>query len=811
MKRQHIRTRLCLEELESRLVLSPTVTVVAEVPKAYQTGPSPGIFKFTRTGDNSQALTANFTFGGTATLGTDYLAWETSANFAPGSSVARVTVLPRNAHAQHGNQTVTLTLAPGNGYDVGTRNPVTVTIVETYVARYPGVFDWVDYPTLQNDITYLDASISGSNLQIAVGLYQVSIAASNNVEVFLDVDQDRTTGDFRNGYVAGAEYRITSLANSLFPDYALFRLPRTPTEKEQQIYYTSASMSGNILILNVPLSKIGNPTAVDLFAVAHNRSDASRIPGDGNRVPEYGWFDTSSRQVVVRNPGVTQSIVVPDPQGDALYNGYDLTAAEFDTIADQFFIYLTFAQSFDPTSLIPGPRGYVYLDSDNAGVVTGGVGLGGDIPTWGIDQRLLYELSTPAPFFAFQPDPSGTPIIFGKDRNDGRWLARGKTLFMAGSLSLFDSILQTWTGSTIGVTRIPTNGQMLAKVSSLELGRSLLDARESDVLPDGKNMVDITTGQSIAPYAWDSSMQSVPDTIDLGWGVFGDFDRVDAQVTSDFNLVVRGHMTTFQPTEVGVLFEVLLDSDMDATTGTWFSNYLKGGATLGADYIIRISSVDTGGAPVYLVDTILPDGTALISDAMAFVQPHPTAGAGASFTVTIPLGYFQSLYQNIGPQVRFFVTSGHLAGADPIDIAPAQPFVVDLTGGGPAPAPAPPAPPQGGTGLILPGTGPGGVVLPETAGALPMVVEFLLADMRRSGRFDVLTFDTPDRRPASRRGMDQRDLALFVAWGQAPVLPENDPLAGASGDPSDFTVELQGEPSSQPGNGTWKDWTRRRS
>ena len=56
------------------MAADPTVTVIAETSVASEAGPTPGIFKFTRAGDTSQALVVNFTLSGTASPG-DYLIW----------------------------------------------------------------------------------------------------------------------------------------------------------------------------------------------------------------------------------------------------------------------------------------------------------------------------------------------------------------------------------------------------------------------------------------------------------------------------------------------------------------------------------------------------------------------------------------------------------------------------------------------------------------------------------------------------------------------------------------------------------------
>ncbi|WP_172969347.1 choice-of-anchor Q domain-containing protein, partial [Microcystis aeruginosa] len=88
------------------------------------------VYTFTRTGVTTNALTVNYTLGGTATLNTDYTRTGTTntVTFAANSSTATVTVDPTADTTVESDETVTLTLAAGTGYKVGTTTPVTGTI-----------------------------------------------------------------------------------------------------------------------------------------------------------------------------------------------------------------------------------------------------------------------------------------------------------------------------------------------------------------------------------------------------------------------------------------------------------------------------------------------------------------------------------------------------------------------------------------------------------------------------------------------------------------------------------------------------------
>ncbi|MBC1198382.1 endo-1,3-1,4-beta-glycanase ExsH, partial [Microcystis aeruginosa BLCCF158] len=93
------------------------------------------VYTFTRTGVTTNALTVNYTLGGTATLNTDYTRTGTTntVTFAAGSSTATVTVDPTPDTIVEPDETVILTLATGTGYTVGTTTPVTGTITNSPV------------------------------------------------------------------------------------------------------------------------------------------------------------------------------------------------------------------------------------------------------------------------------------------------------------------------------------------------------------------------------------------------------------------------------------------------------------------------------------------------------------------------------------------------------------------------------------------------------------------------------------------------------------------------------------------------------
>ena len=105
-----------------------SVTLAVSPSSVTEDGTSNLIYTFTRSGVTSNALTVNYSIGGTATNGTDYASIPTGVTFAANLATATVTINPTADTIVESNETVILTLAAGTGYTIGTTTPVTGTI-----------------------------------------------------------------------------------------------------------------------------------------------------------------------------------------------------------------------------------------------------------------------------------------------------------------------------------------------------------------------------------------------------------------------------------------------------------------------------------------------------------------------------------------------------------------------------------------------------------------------------------------------------------------------------------------------------------
>ncbi|MFM6325835.1 MAG: DUF4114 domain-containing protein [Microcystis panniformis] len=117
----------------------PSITLAVSPESVTEDGTTNLVYTFTRTGVTTDALTVNYTVGGTATFNTDYTQTGAASftsttgtvTFAAGSSTATVTIDPTADTNVEDDETVVLTLASGTGYAAGTTEAVVGIITNT--------------------------------------------------------------------------------------------------------------------------------------------------------------------------------------------------------------------------------------------------------------------------------------------------------------------------------------------------------------------------------------------------------------------------------------------------------------------------------------------------------------------------------------------------------------------------------------------------------------------------------------------------------------------------------------------------------
>lgn len=122
-----------------RTLSSPSaVTLGVSAPRAYEEGETPARFVAFRSG-GIQPLTVSYQVSGTATVGADFQALSGSVHFPAGARAVAIPLNPIHDGLLETQETVTLTLQPGSGYDLASPATANVTIDDAadvlYVAQ----------------------------------------------------------------------------------------------------------------------------------------------------------------------------------------------------------------------------------------------------------------------------------------------------------------------------------------------------------------------------------------------------------------------------------------------------------------------------------------------------------------------------------------------------------------------------------------------------------------------------------------------------------------------------------------------------
>jgi hypothetical protein len=157
------------------------VTIQATDPNASETGPDTGTFTITRAGGNiTQALTVQYTRGGTATEGADFTALPATFTIPANQTSAAVTVTPLADSLVEPDETVIITLTGTTNYNVGTPGSATVTIADAVL------------PTVT--VTATDANAAETGLNPGVFTFTRTGATTNSLTVNFTLGGSATNG-----------------------------------------------------------------------------------------------------------------------------------------------------------------------------------------------------------------------------------------------------------------------------------------------------------------------------------------------------------------------------------------------------------------------------------------------------------------------------------------------------------------------------------------------------------------------------------------------------------------------------------------
>jgi hypothetical protein len=147
------------------------------------------VYTFSRTGSTAAALMVNYTVGGTAILGTDFNGIATTSatktvTLAANSSTATVVVDPIADVEIEPDETVSLTIASGNDYSIGTASAVVGMI-------------------LNDDIAVIDLNMAPIALSLSDTSFNENITAGSLVASLSSSDPDTSPQSFSYALVAG--------------------------------------------------------------------------------------------------------------------------------------------------------------------------------------------------------------------------------------------------------------------------------------------------------------------------------------------------------------------------------------------------------------------------------------------------------------------------------------------------------------------------------------------------------------------------------------------------------------------------------
>jgi hypothetical protein len=115
----------------------PTVSVSVSPASINEDGAGQLVYKFTRSGNASEALNVTYTVGGSAVAGTDFDALPGTLTIGAGVMSATVSVNPNDNNTVDGDRMVSLSLIDGDNYDIGITGLASATIHDNDLMTSP--------------------------------------------------------------------------------------------------------------------------------------------------------------------------------------------------------------------------------------------------------------------------------------------------------------------------------------------------------------------------------------------------------------------------------------------------------------------------------------------------------------------------------------------------------------------------------------------------------------------------------------------------------------------------------------------------
>ena len=126
---------------------------------ASENGSATGVFRLARSGDATASLTVTVSMGGVATNGVDYETLPPTVMFPGGHATVDVTVTPKTDSLVEGDESATLTVMAGAGYELGSPVSATVNIADHVVPAGPVVTVVATDPTANENPDLFDFGV----------------------------------------------------------------------------------------------------------------------------------------------------------------------------------------------------------------------------------------------------------------------------------------------------------------------------------------------------------------------------------------------------------------------------------------------------------------------------------------------------------------------------------------------------------------------------------------------------------------------------------------------------------------------------
>jgi Ca2+-binding RTX toxin-like protein len=323
-----------------------SVTLAVSPSSVTEDGTANLVYTFTRSGVTTNALTVNYTIGGTATLNTDYTRTGTTntVTFAAGSSTATVIVDPTADTTVESNETVALTLATGTGYTVGTPNAAAGTINN----------DDITLPSITLAVS--PSSVTEDGTSSLVYTFTRSGVTTNALTVNYTVEGTATNGTDYTSIPTS----VTFAANSATATVIVDPTADTTVESDETVILTLATGTG--YTVGTPDAVTGTITNDDLPSITLAVSPTS-VTEDGTTNLVY----TFTRSGVTTN-ALTVNYTV---EGTAT-NGSDYTSIPTS---------VTFAANSETATVIVDPTADTTVESDETVILTLATGTGYTVGT----------------------------------------------------------------------------------------------------------------------------------------------------------------------------------------------------------------------------------------------------------------------------------------------------------------------------------------------------------------------------------------------------------------------------------------------